>query len=105
MLFIGRFNGWQFQTAISSSLLCLLGRRRDPSRPREARRREALTGGAEPAKWGRRKWQFRCTCLTSSGGGPLLVLCFNAHRDGPDEAEQLAADCGDHLRLVFYLWR
>jgi hypothetical protein len=37
---------WRPQPAIPSSKISVLQRRRVPSRPREARRREALTGGA-----------------------------------------------------------
>ncbi len=73
-----------------------LHRRQDQSRPSAASRkdRRAWTGGGDAAQRKRRKWQ---ACL---GGLSLLALRFRSNGDGPDKAQQLAANGGDDLRFI-----
>jgi hypothetical protein len=89
---------WRPQPAIPSSKISVLQRRRVPSRPREARRREALTGGAAALGRDQRGWQAHCSRLSSRA--LLLPSLFRLNRNCPDEAQQFAADRGDNLRFV-----
>ena len=68
---------WRLQPAIPSSKQGVLHRRRDPSRPREARRREALTGGGDALAREERGWQVHCSDL-GSGSRTLLLPSLSA---------------------------
>ena len=89
---------WQPQPAIPSSKVSVLQRRRAPSRPREASRREALTGGGAAIGRDQRGWQAHCSEL--SGRALELPSLFRLHRNRPDEAQQFAADGSDDLGFV-----
>jgi hypothetical protein len=73
-------------------------RRRVQSRPSAASRkdRRAWTGGGDAAQKKRRKWQ------TSLGRLSVGRKCgFGLDGDGPDKAQQLTADGGHDLWLLF----
>jgi len=94
--------GWQIQPAIPPYKgKGFLHRRRAPSRPRGARRREALRGDADARRWEKREWQAHCTRYLESADAWLLSLsCFHFDRDRPDKPEQFAADGSYDLRLI-----
>ena len=74
------------------------GRAEWPSRPSEASRRAALTGGAgaRRSKWG--EWQ---AWSWPSGLRFCLEFGLRADGNGPDEAQQLTADRSHNLQFVF----
>src|SRR5574340_875723 len=97
--FIGSPQAWQTKPAIPSYKEWVWLRRRVPSRPRAARRRAALRGGAEALQERRREWQaFRPSCR---GRRPRGLPAFDPQRDGPNEAEQLPADGCYGLQFIF----
>src|SRR5579864_2043507 len=73
-----------------------LHRRRVQSRPSAASRkdRRAWTGGGDATQRKKRKWQAWL------GGLSLVASGFGSDCDGPDKAQQLAADGGHNLRLI-----
>src|SRR6185312_15542688 len=71
-------------------------RRRDQSRPSEASRRVAWTGVAEAVRLKTREW--RSWRLLSSR---VFQSRLRFYSHCPDETEQLSADSGDNLGLVF----
>lgn len=86
----------QVEAGIASFKLLAGSFRRVLSRPREARRREALTGAGAGAPGWWRQCQPR-------GRSRLCVACaasFDPNCDRPDKAQQLSSDRCDNLRLV-----
>src|SRR5574340_759092 len=77
--FTGSPQAWQAKPAIPSYEECVLLRGRAPSRPRGARRRAALTGGAEALETRWREWQaYRPSCR---GRGSRGLPAFDPYRD------------------------
>src|SRR5215471_1504557 len=86
--------------AIPSSQEMGLRRRRVPSRPSAASRREALTGGGDAVQTREREWPALGRRGSSGRMPHLALLRFHAHRDGPEEAQQFPADGRHNLRFV-----
>src|SRR4051812_30893694 len=97
---IGSPEAWRLQPAIPSSKISVLHRRRGPSRPREARRREALTGGGDALRREERGWQAQCSHFDSGSRTLLLPSLFRFDCNRPYKAQQFATDRGYDLRLV-----
>ncbi len=98
-----------FQPAIPSCQERVGRRRRAPSRPRAARRREALTGGGDAVRIREREWQALRPVDISGRTLYLRLARFDAHGDGPEKAQQvigifaragLDSSRGQHLDLT-----
>src|SRR5262245_52605051 len=77
---IGSPQAWRLQPAIPASRSGFL--HREPSRPRAARRREALTGGGDAVTREERGWQVPRSRFPSSSQAWLLpsLFCFDSNR-------------------------